>query len=203
MMRSLNIFRSQLRGMSIRGFVDVLRQALFRNDPILIYARELQRLDSVAIGPSEDVEIRKGALFDLQELPERFYPLPWEFQCHHFDGVQDFFVACGGEGIQHISWVYYRNDPNRILSLGDREAEIKYCLTLPHYRGRGLYPRALIMIARFLASRGFSRVFVCVHQDNSASIRGIEKAGFERVASLRLRKILGVQVSKRLVTGAL
>ena len=99
--------------------------------------------------------------------------------------------------IGHISWLYYKGDPNRTLRLGDNDCEIMFCLTAPEYRGRGLYPSALQVILDYLKGAGFERCFICVRDDNVSSIRGIEKAGFRRVGIMKLRKFFGIQVSRR------
>ncbi|MBW1803909.1 MAG: GNAT family N-acetyltransferase, partial [Deltaproteobacteria bacterium] len=81
------------------------------------------------------------------------------------------------------------------IRLGPEDAEIKYCLTLPPFRGRGLFPRVLKSMVKYLTAKGFCRIFICVHEDNLPSIRGIEKAGFKLVERIRLRKKMGIQVS--------
>ena len=91
--------------------------------------------------------------------------MPWEFQCYHYDGVKDFFIVLNNEVLQHISWIYYRNDPNRFIKLGSNEAEIKYCLTLPPFRGQGMYPKVLKTIACYLKEKGYHRVFICINID--------------------------------------
>jgi RimJ/RimL family protein N-acetyltransferase len=60
----------------------------------------------------------------------------------------------------------------------------------------GLYPATLNSIASFLGTRSFRRLFICVKSDNAESISGIEKAGFRRVGEVRLRKMLGIQISR-------
>jgi hypothetical protein len=200
MFRLVKIAKRQFRGVSFRDIFTTLNDALFRNAPILVFALDLDRVPKVESDRPGSVEIRKGSIPELLEIRGRLYPLPWEFQCNEYDGVQDFFLACSLKTVEHISWIYYAHDPNRILNLGAREAEIKYCLTLESFRGRGIYPMVLTTVARFLASKGFSRVFICVNKQNTASIRGIQKAGFKCVAEVRLRKVLGVQVSGRLLT---
>lgn len=202
-LRLLNIAKGQFRSVSFGDFVETVKHSLFCNDLIFVYTLNLEEVAGVEANNRSNVEVRKGSVSDLEETVGRFNPLPWEFQCHSYDGVADFFVACDSEGIQHISWIYYCNDPNRLLSLSDREAEIKYCLTLPAFRGRGLYPGVLRTIAQFLTQEGFRRVFVCVHEANTSSIRGIEKAGFKRVGRVRLQKVAGLQVSKRLMTAGI
>jgi RimJ/RimL family protein N-acetyltransferase len=201
--RFLRIGVSRLSELSLGAFFTVFRGFLFRSDPILIFKLDLGEPSKGELEGFHDVDILKGSHSELDRSREQLRPLPWEFQCHHYDGVEDFFIARNIEGIQHISWIYYRKDPNRILLLKEREAEIKYCLTLAPFRGRGLYPRVLAAIAHFLRRRGFSRVFICVRADNHPSIRGIEKAGFTYAAQVQLRKCFGVQLSRKVDTGGI
>ncbi len=191
-LRLLRVARSQLHSLSFAEFLAAAGRSLFRNDPILVYVKELDRPDAAQRGR---VRIEKGCIEELEATASALDRPPWEFQCHRYDGVSDFFVVKSGTVFQHISWIYYWNDPNRILSLGKEDAEVKYCLTLPAFRGRGLYPATLRSIASFLRKRSFRRLFICVHRDNAPSIAGIEKAGFSREAEIRLRKALGIQIS--------
>jgi len=176
-----------------------LKQTLFFDELILVY-----KLDTIKIqAQPEEVEgviIKKGDLEDLKQARQTLKPLPWEFQCYEFDGVNDFFVAKDDGGIQHISWIYFHDHRNRLLSLGKREAEIKFCLTLPAARGRGIYPKILLSALSYLNSCGIQRVYICVHKDNNSSIRGIEKAGFTRVGEIKLKKFMGIQMSPRFDT---
>lgn len=200
MMRNVLILKNQVKELSLRQFATLIKRALFFSAPILVYEKDLSRQNSLIFKVLEGVTINKGTLNDLEYAKQALKPLPWEFQCHEFDGVKDFFVAKDAGGIQHISWIYYREHHNRLLSLGAREAEIKFCLTLPARRGQGVYPRVLCSVLAYLESTGMQRAFICAHRENIPSIRGIEKAGFVRLGEIRLRKVLGFQVSPKLDT---
>lgn len=121
----------------------------------------------------------------------------WEFCCHLYDGVKEFFVYKENGEIGHISWIYFKRDPNRLLLLADEECEVKFCMTLPQYRGRGIYPTALIKIQTYLKETGYRRAFICVKDDNTSSIRGIEKSGFSSISRITLVKLMGIQLTKR------
>lgn len=200
MTRLFTMAKSQLRGRSFAEMMVLAKTSLFRDEPILVYSLKVSEVKGEKEGESKEPEVRKGDVLELERLQGLFRPVPWEFQCYRYDGVRDFFIAQNRDGIQHISWVYYEESPNRILRLGTQEAEIKYSLTLPPFRGRGVYPRVLKNIVRFLGQRGFNRAFICVREDNQPSIRAIEKAGFKSVGRVHLRKMMGVQVSKRFDT---
>jgi ribosomal protein S18 acetylase RimI-like enzyme len=200
MSRISNILLTQFRQLSITEFIKLIFMNVYKSDPLIIYSYNLRNISNDA--PSELIgyDISKGTITDLEDAKRSVNPLPWEFQCNFFDNITDFFIAKNSNGIQHISWIYYAEDHNRILKLGTSDAEIKFCLTLPEARGKGLYPKVINAILGYLRDKGMTHVFMCVHKDNTSSIRGIEKAGFERVAALTLRKVLGLQVSKRFVT---
>ena len=192
--KALAVLRDSYRSMSLGEFVGLLRLLLFRDDEILVYCRSLEDLDA-GIPDKERSLIAKGRPVDLSLERQARRPVPWELQCDVYDGVRDFFVHKQNERLGHVSWLYYKGDPNRILRLDEGDCEVKFCLTFPEFRGRGLYPAALQVIQLYLKERGYRRCFICVKSDNPASIRGIEKAGFRRVGATRLRKILGVQIS--------
>lgn len=194
-MRNIKILKSQFEELSLREFFNLLKKSLFTSEPICIYRLNISIKTTNFDTTIEDIDIIKGSVVDIEIAGENLNPLPWEFQCHKYDGVEDFFVAKNHEGVQHISWIYYHNHRNRLLSLGENDAEIKFCLTLPALRGRGIYPRVILSISNYLRSKGIQQVFMCVHRDNHSSIRGIEKAGFIKVGEIRLKKIFGVQIS--------
>jgi RimJ/RimL family protein N-acetyltransferase len=202
-MRSLKILISLFKGLSLRDFFTAARPALFRNDEIFIFASAVKQISMLEGGNPREVNIVKGNISDLDQMQNRLNPVPWEFRCHKYDGVRDFFIACNTDGIQSIAWIYYQNDHNRFLRLATGDALLHYCLTLPPFRGQGLYPKVLKAATHFLGDQGFKRVFVLAEKNNHASIRGIEKAGFRRIGRIHLRKMMGVQLSRRFDTGRL
>jgi RimJ/RimL family protein N-acetyltransferase len=188
------VLRDHYRSMRFGDFLMFLRDSLFTDQSILIYGRVLDDTwQTETTGP----HIRKGSLDDLRAAAVGLDPVPWEVTCNAYDRVTDFFVYRPNGRVGHISWLYYHDDPNRLLRLRTGECEIKFCLTLPEFRGCGVYPAALKTIQRDLRQRGFQRCFICVDRDNLPSIRGIEKAGFRRVGDVRLRKLFGMQISRR------
>lgn len=196
MLRVLNIFASQMRKRSLFEVALIFAGSLFKRELILVYRRELDSVDDSG-GQACKAEIVQGNAADLENLRKSRRPIPWEFCCDLHDGVTDFFISRRNGAVGHISWIYYRKDPNRIIDLAWHEAEIKYSLTLPEFRGQDLYPATLTKIREFLRKKGYKRVFICAREDNRSSIRGIEKAGFQYTAKIDFTKIMGVQLSKR------
>lgn len=201
MRRGASILRDRYRSSSASELIALVWKALFRSERILIYSASLQQPVVVDRGVSP-VPIVKGDTRELEQDRKKLQRVPWELMCDVYDGVKDFFVFrdAGNGALGHISWLYYNGDPNQTLRLGDRECEIRFCLTFPQFRGRGLYPAALRAIQKHLTERGFERCFICVMDDNRPSIRGIEKSGFRFAGRARLRKIFGIPIGGNLDT---
>lgn len=198
MERKIRIFIGQVRNLSISEMFCFLGKSLFRTERILIYIKKLDTIINSGLGSDfGDHFITKGGLKELECFRKNMTKPSWEFSCHLYDRAKDYFIYKSKGEIEHISWIYYRGDPNRIIDLDMNETEVKYSLTLEPYRGRGLYGATLIYIQRYLKESGFKRVFICVNDRNKPSIRGIEKAGFKFISKIKLVKILGVQFNRR------
>jgi hypothetical protein len=100
---------------------------------------------------------------------------------HDLRGINSAFGVFVDGDLGHISWAYtsaeYQLEPYERFRLGNGEAEIVNCFTSDAYRGKGLYPHAVRVIASSLLANGFDRVFMCIAPENEASRRGILKAG--------------------------
>lgn len=62
--------------------------------------------------------------------------------------------------------------------------------TLKEYRGRGLYPALLLSMRQILSEEGASEFIIDVNTRNTASTRGVEKAGFEAIAEITFLSVL-------------
>ena len=65
--------------------------------------------------------------------------------------------------------------------LSRTSAEIGPCQTREDFRGRGIYPTVLNYV---LCSGEYQEYYMLVAESNLASVRGIEKAGFQRIGSI-------------------
>lgn len=62
------------------------------------------------------------------------------------------------------------------------------CYTNPDYRGQSIYPKVISHIAK--DNRKTGNLFINVDTDNISSIRGIEEAGYKRLAYIKTKKWL-------------
>ena len=107
------------------------------------------------------------------------------------------FALLGADGVaQHFAWVstyegFTMAELDEVLHAPSAASVMIFdCWTPREYRGRGLYGRAIVSLAELLSGEG-KDVWIFSAAANPASTAGIEKAGFQRQASLFRRNLLG------------
>jgi RimJ/RimL family protein N-acetyltransferase len=84
----------------------------------------------------------------------------------------------------HSSFLF--NKLNILKLIQKKGPAIGDCFTNPDYRGKSIYPFVINYIAKVLLSENrIKEVFIIVNSNNRSSIRGIEKAGFKKFASIK------------------
>ena len=145
---------------------------------------------------------RQNVIPPRPNLPEgitikKRIPIPWVPDMHSMQmGRKKFiyfqFMTILYRGIRRIFEEYDLIIDNRIVSkavliskvpiyrfLPPKGIHLCYCETIPQARGKGYYPLLLSYIQNELFPQ---KLYMIVDVTNTASIRGIEKAGFERYA---------------------
>ncbi len=101
-------------------------------------------------------------------------------------GARASVALLGDRSIAGYGWVSH--DAARIYELGIHvrlphgHAYIWDCLTLPAYRGRGIFPALLRFIVEQQRIAGIRQVWAGVAPENDASLRSFARAGFRLVA---------------------
>lgn len=101
----------------------------------------------------------------------------------------DVFFGWMVEGrVVSFGWVTYRNRVVGSVRLAEApgRAFLYNFHTLEAYRGRGLYPALLLAMRSILGRESMNEFIIDVNVRNSASARGIEKAGFTPAARVAL-----------------
>lgn len=70
-----------------------------------------------------------------------------------------------------------------VLSPGPREVYLFDFFTPPAHRGQAYYPQLLQAMCAALGAQGHRCAWIVVFRSNHASLRGIEKAGFQRAGA--------------------
>lgn len=109
------------------------------------------------------------------------------------------FVIRRGTGIVASAWVSERprariEEIEDTIDIGPDAVYIFDAVTVPDYRGMGLYPHLLDRIARVYDDK---TKLVAAARRNVASSRGIERAGFRPLATYKFLKLSGVLLRGR------
>lgn len=103
--------------------------------------------------------------------------LPMNFYCDQFDGAEHCFVACAGDHIAHILWIYLEDEPSRFFIKKTGQAEINYALTTKGNSGHNLYSKVLKYAFIWLADNGYTEVLAATNVKNIPAIQSIIKSG--------------------------
>ncbi|WP_296704953.1 hypothetical protein [Algoriphagus sp.] len=136
-------------------------------------------------------------LFGLDKSDKVLVP---EFKLEYpitFDDKTSTFLVKDGEVLIHKSKIFKKSlllssfgFKQPLMTIGD-------AFTNDEYRGKGIYPAVLErIVSKHLKD---SSLYLLVSPENIPSIRGIEKAGFSKVANLKCLKIGPIYLNKKLV----
>lgn len=115
----------------------------------------------------------------------------------------DGFALIDGAGkFLHFAWIapfdgFYLSELNHRVHAPSTDCIMLFdCWTPPAFRGNGHYGAAVALIADSLLERG-KRPWIFSAATNTASVRGLEKAGFQRRYSLITQRLFGWQTTVR------
>lgn len=111
-----------------------------------------------------------------------------------------YFAARVADQLVHESWLIF--DVVFQLQFGyDPDVPvIGHCVTTEQFRGRGIYPYMLSFIKSYCCNHNICKlIYVIVSQDNTPSIRGIERAGCRRLARLTGYRAMGLLMGKKAI----
>lgn len=148
------------------------------------------RLDHVRpVPPRDDVELiwvgardqlRRGMWELLRAQTGRIGSMLWARRLARGQVVIG-FAACDGRWV-HYSILNLRGRIVESAGLPSRDAAVVGpCFTAPEARGRGIYPHVISAARLELRRRGARWAYIFASAANAASLRGIEKAGYEYV----------------------
>jgi RimJ/RimL family protein N-acetyltransferase len=102
-----------------------------------------------------------------------------------------------GDTLVHTSYLY---DSVFLLKLLKKNGPvIGDCYTNKQYRGQSIYPQVINKIAFETLKKGIQDVFIVVSPENISSIKGIEKAGFTKFASIKGTRWLWFYFKKQVI----
>jgi ribosomal protein S18 acetylase RimI-like enzyme len=115
-----------------------------------------------------------------------------------FEAGRSCYAAWVEDQLAAYGWVSFEEEYIGELSLHLRllpgEAYIWDCATLPAFRQKRLFSALLGYMLAELRAGPLCRVWIGANLDNVASQRGIDRAGFHRVADLVVRRVLALRL---------
>ncbi len=112
-------------------------------------------------------------------------------------GKKKYFISENRVSV-HISILFSKLNILRLIQ--KKGPAIGDCYTNPDFRGKSIYPFVINYISKEIFKENKTKeVFIIVNRDNRSSIRGIEKAGFEKFASIKARRWLLFYFKKDIV----
>jgi RimJ/RimL family protein N-acetyltransferase len=175
--RSLQLWRE--RG-AVRFAKFVFQRVAFRS-----FERVLYEIDAVEAVVPESTPDRSVAIYDAAStIPERVLRFVEPGGRDYLEGVRRSDLLYVGEfegNLVHFGYVMRQTRETAVLGEPAGTPLIGNCWTDPRARGRGIYPYALRAVVCFLRDRGMRRILIETDVSNTASRRGIEKAGFRLI----------------------
>jgi hypothetical protein len=174
---------------NIKTIINILLQRLFKIDTVIVF-----KMDNIKT-ISSPTEVKKADQNNIKDVlnfqDERYLKTFEEFL---YEGKLGYLGYINKKCI-HRSWVeknentiiYYH--PLAQKRLAKNEIYIHYCETAVTARGNNVYPYVISKIAMDFPDK---EVLICVNKKNHPSIKGVKKAGFKPIQSIKIFAILGL-----------
>jgi GNAT superfamily N-acetyltransferase len=171
---------------------------LFSYTPLNFYG--ISGLPLTQIHPRCPLEIRKGGPEDIDLIVES------SVYTDYIDGASvperikyllntgEMFLAFSEGRLVHVAWLHYGPGVREVfphVKIMADDAFIGRCQTHPEFRGKNIYPAVLQHMVRYAVAKNKKRCFISTSPTITASIKGIEKAGFFFVGKLRRFRLFG------------
>ena len=145
-----------------------------------------------AAAPDPDLNTKELTIADLDKMLQIMYVSRTGLE-ERFSRGDRCFATIEKDKIVNSFWAQFGlNDLCELhlkFILGPTQTWMYNALTVKSARGRGLYPNIIRYMAKVLLESGIEEAFIDVDPKNISSIRGLEKAGYTRVALIRTRKV--------------
>jgi len=165
---------------------EFLRTLIGRSERYVVFAVDPHEV-TIPTAPSGWV-LAKLDTTALTALPSDTPELRAQHARIHQGRINDAWGLYIGGVLAGVCWLipseHDRQYAVRNVKLRPDEAEITHCVTLPEFRGRGVYPYMIRVLCGIAADRGIRRLFMITNRMNVASQRGITKAGLCQIGGI-------------------
>lgn len=153
----------------------------------LLYRRERENFDN-AINMNVFVPSFKNGFFIAGEQKQiKNMLVRIVFMVLSFGKAKISYLTDDSGNLMHTSYVVPKCIKFPFMKKGD--FEIGPCFTYPEFRGQGIYVKVIRSICSQIGNNK-TVFYMIVDESNIASVKGIEKAGFQRCGEVKVSKIL-------------
>lgn len=196
---SLERISSLRRKYGTWGFIKralvVTSNFIFSYRPLVIFA--IKGVPENPAKPSCLIEIRKGGPRDtdliINAISNEMDPaFVREYMQYHFQSGGELFLAFSSGKLAHYCWMFFYpgfKEQLAYIHLKSDEAHIATAHTTPEFRGKNIYPVVLQHLLNYAKTKGINTIYITSLLKNTASVRGIEKAGFSKFGTIHGIKI--------------
>lgn len=186
-------------------FLHQLKRQIYGKATFLGLEKDLET-NNVHVPCLVDYSLQQATESDMEEMLERskfegkgsvheLLQRKWFYE----SGFRDCYVAriADSEELCYVQWLISSTDDHamkngfasRLPRLKEDEILVENAFTFEKYRGKRIMPSVVVKLAEIARNKGFKRMLVYVREDNMASKKGFERAGFrplEQVFELKL-----------------
>lgn len=161
-----------------------LQEWLWSESAWLIYRLDVSTYQRGTRLPLERSSLGFSTLVQLQYFKALAFPEAIAGRLTSGAVCHGFFL--GGE-LVNIAWTMhgYLELESGLIRPEQKSVGIFDCFTLPAHRAKGIYTDSLIALVQLIRSQGAGVALIAVDPVNHASIKGIERAGFQAFSLLR------------------
>lgn len=193
--------RDVWRARGALGFLRFAVSRLVRVSRVLVFERKLADgiSDRIEIDMPTILTIDRHNLDDPSVASVVDRALGGESNVYRFGLQKNGLMFCvnGNCGtLMHYSFVEFETRYKKVLDEDDATPMFSNCWTAPDARGNRFFSSTLRYGCCVLASKGFDRVLITCDPENIASVKGIQRAGFNlirNITSLLLVSRLAIQ----------
>jgi RimJ/RimL family protein N-acetyltransferase len=176
----------------LAGIGRYLTRRVYLHNQFNVYDRLL------AAGPPVRLPASLSEVREATPAERRMLPFAGEaFEGTSFWGELEPHALCylgfHDERVVVVHWVSTDWEPNNLVHLGPGDCIVGPSVTVPDYRGKGVFTASLGAVCEDLKRKGLRRMLGLARIDNIGSIRGFEKLEFRPLGLVGLTRILGVR----------
>jgi GNAT superfamily N-acetyltransferase len=145
--------------------------------------------------------------FDEEDFPWKSHPLrefAEQYRSRFSVGARA-FIGLADDTVVYSSWVQPQalviDELRWTWKLVPGDAVVYDVVTMPDWRGKGIYPDALRRLCGMLAEQGTRHLWIYAERENASSIQGIRKAGFEYHGEISALHLVGTTRRSGMVQG--